>query len=334
MRRSVAAGLFGLVGGALILAGLEVSSRLLRPVAPVPALIHPVLGEWAEHDALLFWRLRPHVVVDGAPLTNALGLRGPEVPPRTPDEFRILSLGESTTFGRRLAWEDTYSGLLQAGTRRVDGREVRVVNAGIPGYTIFQGATYLEHRGLALGPDLVLVYFGYNDFLPVTPAHDPELTRATDAERFARMRSPLGRLRFALAAHSNLFRLVSARRRSGTRAVTPDWSSPRVPEADRLASLRGLHRLCERAGIRLVLVVPWYRSFEEHTLLLRRFAAANDVWLADLPELLRAPPRPRESYFVDTVHPNADGHRLIADALQASLQRMWGRRAELAPPAP
>jgi lysophospholipase L1-like esterase len=75
--------------------------------------------------------------------------------------------------------------------------------------------------------------------------------------------------------------------------------------------------------VELVLVVPWYREFEDHAPVLREFAAARAVALIDLPRRLQNLPRPRASYFLDSVHPTAEGHRLIAQAIQEELQALW-----------
>jgi lysophospholipase L1-like esterase len=90
---------------------------------------------------------------------NAAGLRGPELPAVKPaGERRLLILGDSFAFGYLLPEADTFPARLQA---IVDGRygrgRVRVLNAGVPGYGIVNERAYLERRGLALGPDLVVV---------------------------------------------------------------------------------------------------------------------------------------------------------------------------------
>ena len=47
-------------------------------------------------------------------------------------------------------------------------RDVRVLNGGVPGYTLFQGVQYLLHRSEQFEPDMVLLYFGFNDYLGVS----------------------------------------------------------------------------------------------------------------------------------------------------------------------
>ena len=162
---------FNLAGALALLILLELVSRAIAPVDRPEPMITERMPEWSAariYDRLLFWRLRAHATRDGERVTNSLGLRGPEIPAKPADEFRMLSLGESTTFAWGLPGDRNYSSLLEASIRTVGGKRVRVLNAGVSGYTLFQGVTYLRHRGLALEPDAVLVYFGFNDFLGVS----------------------------------------------------------------------------------------------------------------------------------------------------------------------
>jgi len=56
---------------------------------------------------------------------------------------------------------------------------------------------------------------------------------------------------------------------------------------------------------------------------LRRFAAEHDVIMIDLPRLLSKAPQPRAEYFQDQIHPNSEGHRLIAEAALATPRARW-----------
>jgi hypothetical protein len=105
----------------------------------------------------------------------------------------------------------------------------------------------------------------------------------------------------------------------------PVWdpSQTRVPEEDRVRSLTRLRDPCDREGLRLVIVIPWYREFEAHAPLLRHFARVNGIPVVDLPRELRELPKPRAAYFVDQAHPNAEGHRLIARVIGDDLEQLW-----------
>lgn len=322
--------LFYLGVPALLVLALEGASRLAHPVdrpAPLVADDVPGLEGAMLPDPLLFWRMRPHWEQDGVLLTNSLGLRGPEVLPKAPGEFRILSLGESSTFARQLPAEQSYSSLVEDGLGLVDGRRVTVVNAGVSGYTLFQGLVYLRERGIDLDPDAVMIYFGFNDFLAVWyRAHidadlDPEALVLTDRKRFALTQTFRFRLAAGLREHSNLFRLLELRGR-GAMASLAASSQVRVPEADRRALLLEMSRFCAERGIGLVVVIPWYRVFSDHIEVLRSIRWP-EVLVVDLPARLAARKPRRKFFFDDGIHPNAEGHRLIAAEILDVLRAAW-----------
>jgi lysophospholipase L1-like esterase len=94
--------------------------------------------------------------------TNELGLRHPPLGPKGKDEFRVLVLGDSITFGDYVAFSETVTAQLE---RRLEGgrRKVVVINAGLPGTsTSDELYHYLEIRD-AVDPDLVLVGMYLND---------------------------------------------------------------------------------------------------------------------------------------------------------------------------
>lgn len=90
---------------------------------------------------------------------NAFGLRGPEITPEKPaGTFRIIALGDSSTFG---ATEDTdtYPAWLQRILREDYGlTNVEVINAGVQGYTTWHTLSNFEFRMLELDPDLIIFY--------------------------------------------------------------------------------------------------------------------------------------------------------------------------------
>ncbi len=310
------------------LGGAEALSRWLGPVELPDALITRGQREWGRtraHDSLLFWRMRPGSYRKRGWRINSLGLRGDEVPPKARGEYRILSLGESSTFGWHVAEDETYSSLLGSSLPSAEGRPVRVINAGAAGYTLFQGVTYLERRGLALEPDMVMIYFGINDFLKVAfraerdALVDPESAGITDRRLFERRQRPLARLMSSLRRYSNLARLVSLPRAPERKRVRRGRDR-RVPPQDRRWLLARVRQLCLENRIDLVVIIPWYRVFDDHVHLLRETAQWQEVLVIDLPAALAAVPEPLETYFVDRVHPSPSGHREIARVIDSELR--------------
>lgn len=102
---------------------------------------------------------------------GALGLRSPEIASRRPNEFRILSLGESTTFGGGVPADRAYTAILAVNLQEVENaaggqRHFSAINAGIPAYSSFQSMEYLKRRGLDLKPDLLVIDHEVNDYFP------------------------------------------------------------------------------------------------------------------------------------------------------------------------
>lgn len=319
--------LSGVVLG-LVLAGAEAAARARWTRADL--VINPVHAVLRDHPTL-FWVYEPSADITRPNCppqrTNALGLRDDEVVmPKPPGTRRILSLGESTTFGAWVGQRESYSEVLQ----QLMG--VDVVNAGTEAWTVWQSAVYLSERGLALDPDLVLVYHEFNDFLPRGVVNEHEYlykVEQTDRELYERRR-PFAPL-LSLLYRSHLY-LAVRKRMLGLPTDLPTVQQAirehieldvRVPEADRRAALEWMLRETRAKGVQLVILKPTYPGDWNNPRgdLLRRFATENDLLYVDLPAARRAAGMWNdERFFVDRVHPNAQGHRVLAEAIAAALK--------------
>ncbi|MCP4705178.1 MAG: SGNH/GDSL hydrolase family protein [candidate division Zixibacteria bacterium] len=122
-----------------------------------------------KRDTNLFWKLRPSQVITSRFFENnefkinSFGLRGEEVPKQS-DKIRIVGLGNSCTFGWHTPENEIYlrqlEKLINADTTLP---QVEIINAGVPGYTSFQGQYFFENHISALESDIVLMMFGWND---------------------------------------------------------------------------------------------------------------------------------------------------------------------------
>lgn len=191
--RRVLFALTAAVGSTLLtLLALEGAFRLAVPAAPLvvltPAAELPAgraggegrsLGKVEVSDvSTLFYdtdgrgvRLRPNTDawlpnwgLDGNVhiRSNSLGLRHEELPPKGPDEFRILVLGDSITFGAEVDEPQTFVARMEK-TLRGRSMRIRVVNAAVPSSgTRDQTYRFLELRE-PVRPDLVLIGMYLND---------------------------------------------------------------------------------------------------------------------------------------------------------------------------
>jgi lysophospholipase L1-like esterase len=103
---------------------------------------------------------------------------------KQPGVQRILCCGGSSTFGINLPPEQAWPYLADQQLRR-EGCPADLLNAGEPGYTIFQIKLLLEHYLLPdYHPDGVILYIGYNDSrLTRGPYSERELWRMWQATR-------------------------------------------------------------------------------------------------------------------------------------------------------
>jgi lysophospholipase L1-like esterase len=95
---------------------------------------------------------------------NSLGYRGPAFKIEKPsDKLRIVCMGDSGTMGWRVKDNETYCALLPGLMMEKAGFEVETINAGVFGYTSYQGLNQLRNRILALRPDIITICYNWND---------------------------------------------------------------------------------------------------------------------------------------------------------------------------
>ncbi|QDU65736.1 SGNH/GDSL hydrolase family protein [Engelhardtia mirabilis] len=158
-RRRVAAVCVGLVLG--VFTG-EIWARMTHG-APLPERL-PILR--VQANELRGWEMVPgetHYTYLNPVRVNALGLRGAEVGERAPGEYRVLALGDSLVYGQGVADDQTLPAhLRQILTERL-GRPVSVVNGGLRAYATHQELGLLRDLGDEVAPDLVLLFWYWND---------------------------------------------------------------------------------------------------------------------------------------------------------------------------
>jgi hypothetical protein len=96
---------------------------------------------------------------------NAQGFRGPELPlAKSPGVLRIALLGDETTFGAGVTWDDTYAAHLMRGLGEL-GIAAEVLDAGVAGTTILQGIERYRSDVRPYAPDVVVcAYSGLHEY--------------------------------------------------------------------------------------------------------------------------------------------------------------------------
>jgi hypothetical protein len=102
--------------------------------------------------------------------------------PKPPGTFRVVALGESSTFGLANDDQNTYPAMLEARLRaRLPGKTVEVFNLGIPHFRSNNILAVARTELPALQPDIVTLYSGYNNSMVLRSYAKPGvLYRAKD----------------------------------------------------------------------------------------------------------------------------------------------------------
>jgi lysophospholipase L1-like esterase len=297
------------------------------------------------------FRLRPnsHGMMVGSPISiNSLGFRGPEISAAKNGAYRIVVLGESSTFGMTIElgdqpWPERLEQIIRQ--RLKTKRPVQVINAGVPAYTIYDNLLRLPREILPLQPDMIISYHGANGFSmldntvlpPVGPAppvyQERPIKLAADAEHRLRMwlfqyRSrPRGDFAAPPGGHpletkyATAYRqLVQCARTNGIRLALANFSmavnqasDPKVIDFYRGGGTRAAY--------------GFMRANAAHSIIVGKLAQEH-------PEVIFVDTHPHldgdHEKFIDLIHLTADGERQLAenmfDGIRGALQQ------DLAPP--
>lgn len=286
---------------------------------------------------------------------NSAGFRGPEVQAGKSDNFRIIVLGDSITFGNDLPAGTTYPPVL-AEQLAEDGPGYEVLNFGVGGYNCWQEVAFLEQTGLAYHPDLVVVGFCLNDVKNNSPnlrymRHSQSSLRKTlhVSRVYQFVETRLHKIEqkgisiwrdkvFAQAYKGKIDPIGDdeAELRDLMKAASSIYPAYYYQKEDRVGLLRyafrRLKQLSDREDFRVViLMIPWlvtvdgqYPHAAVHEIV--KYEADRcgfdviDMQQAFLQHgmmALRQGDKPQ-----DTVHPNERGHRMMATALHANVKQL------------
>lgn len=287
-------------------------------------------------DRELFWRFRPYQVVtseffEGKTYRiNSLGLRGEEVKSHK-TKRRILTLGNSCTFGWGVSYQDTYAQQLES---LLNGA-YEVINCGIPGYSSFQGRCFFAKELIRLQPDIVCILFTWND-------HWAAANRIADKNQQFPPRAVIAIQNFLSRLHS--YRLLKKLLLSGIEKESDslfDRTAPvyRVGPKDFQSNLREICWVARSKGSTPILLTspipslatyyppgsksPLHSFHEKYNQVMRELSVSDTV---DLVDLAREFDHYRELFDDapnDPIHFNARGHRVAAELLAEHLRERY-----------
>jgi lysophospholipase L1-like esterase len=303
-----------------------------------------------EYTARQLWRPRAGAEVPWGGTVNEDGYRGPvrslEKPPGV---FRVVTLGDSSTFGHSVQYEETYSAQLEK-LLRLAGFECEVIDCGVVGFSIRQGIERYDELARRYHPDVVVEAFGaVNDHLQAIgslPDKEKIEQNVTTGDYWTELAMSIRqkwrvvqfiakRVDLAKGITSDVrdreFKkeLVASKLEKSVGNV--DWPGKRrVPLADFEACLFELQKRVEADGARLVLLsMPRKPNVEKREPVLAEYSktveevgARQGLDVVDGRALFQAAlqqGRKPEELFADDYHPKPPGHRMLAEELAKAI---------------
>lgn len=285
-------------------------------LSPAAALVHPagtedwrmchIVGdELRELDPVLFWRSVPK------PPYNAQRFKGPlATVPKPAGLFRIIVYGDSNTDGPpdRVAWSEFLGREIE---KRADlrGRSCEVLNAGVAGYSSYQGLMRARQELSIYAPDLILVSFGWNDLPAAIGRPDKDFSPP----------SALYVDTLEWLSHSKLFLYLKhlAERRAPAQLV-----GARVSPDDYARNMESFLELARQHGIGVAFLTRPHRSTEieqrkeagwrghvpDYNDVVRTFTQRTGAPLIEVERQFEG----RKSFFYDDAHFSEKGHVAMA----------------------
>jgi lysophospholipase L1-like esterase len=236
---------------------------------------------------------------------NAHGFRGPPLD-KVKKRVRVLCVGGSTTFGVTTARGDKpYPRELQA----LLGPRFEVVNGGIYGHDIMMNYRELGRKFLPIAPDVILLYQGWNDYdLMIKP-----FVARTWPGLILAARITLWQGHWPNRAEFYYHRFIRTCLARGIPVVLSSFAmefnqnSPQRVTAIYRRWMKGM--LGRDLGFILKVI-------DDHNRMTRRLAAWYGLPYADVHARLDGRPR----YYMDWVHFNQQGRRLLARSMYQALK--------------
>jgi len=329
---------------------IPVMNEESKKICALPLPAHP----YHELDNERFYRLIPNFsltfhayndeIINYS--TNSLGFRDEEFPvKKSKDRVRIICTGDSSTFGCLINICDAYPTRLENMLlKKTKEKNAEVINAGVIGYSSYQGLKFFEKTLRRLEPDILIAAWGYNDSALAVIPHSQVSNIGLNSIGLSSTLNKIGLYRLAERMINKIKRICGFKRKY-VQKVSPD---------EYRANLEKLASYCEEDDIMLILIPltapkPYYESMikvasecngvefvdVEKTLGEYYDKFISDQWVPfrDLPrwplfklkidekqamrygsdEMVRI--RQWSHVFMDFCHPNPMGYLIIADTL-------------------
>ena len=223
------------------------------------------------------------------------------------DDYYIFTIGDSNTFG---SWPEYLNSFF-----RNNHAGVKVVNAGIPGYSSFQGLRYFEEI-LRYKLYMALISFGTNDAHRVTVSDKEYVFN----KRFFNSRITQFRLFQLFSALSDIILMKNKKE---------NHLVPRVSLKEYEDNICNIIDLADKNHVKIVLLTRpfigtshsklWWKVFApEYNKLSKKIAKNRGVSVIDIYSCFKD----KAEYFIDESHFNVAGHKAAAEIIYRHIKSL------------
>jgi len=255
-----------------------------------------------ERHPVFFWRPKPHVFGH-----NSRGYLGKEFKPQKDQGiFRIVMLGDSCThFG-----PTPYPKHLEILLKQDQGKTYEVINAGTIGYSSYQGRLLMDKEIKYFTPDVITVYFGWNDHWLARGLRDAQQSASPNI--FFRLHNILNRLRFYQFCNLTIKKFFKSKETSNIKRVSLSEYRENLVRIKEIADEIGAKVVFVTAAHAYDLGVPSYlytsgevakdedivKMHEAYNNVVRTLSREYNVFLVDFAkDLADISPQDKISYF-------------------------------------
>lgn len=259
-------------------------------------------------DPVLFWRLNPDFPFLPNEI-NSKGFRDREFGlKKEQGAYRIISLGDSITYGvpeKLVRMEDTYPERLEILLNsHFPERKFEVINAGVPGYSSYQGLMYLKEL-LKYEPDLITIYFGNNDGAPAVYYSDRE--QHSQPLWIIKLQNWLINFRLYRLLCSLIIPLKKAD------ILDSKNSKPRVSYKEHIENVNEMIKIAKQYNIKIVYITPLVYMEKRIQPVYEPFPL--DIPKVDIVKRLQQDNENLEDLFFDNCHYTPKGHQIVGEEI-------------------
>jgi len=252
---------------------------------------------------------------------NSDGFRDDEF--RLNDQFKVMLLGDSMTFGMEVGQKEIFSYLIEQNLiDSMSTNKVDVMNFGIPGYSTAQELICFEYYAPIVKPDMaILMLFEQNDFWDnalyfSSGKYRPHYVLENDELKLVNSPTRFERLVGSLRDKSTIFALLPLKKINRQYKLTKDERIVLMKEI-----LGRMHAYARKLGIPFV--VYYIRDPDKRAIFssrdpaifseeIKNYAKKASIRMVEIPLL-------KEERVENIGHWNVDGHKHVAKIIMETL---------------